>query len=315
MSVVEEKPFSESQQTPPMKWSPEHEDILIEWADKAMCYRWLHSKCNQKYSGLNAWYTIPVIVMSTVTGTANFAQQQLPIEYQTYASMLIGAINIFAGILSTIQQYLKISQLNEGHRVAALSWDKFYRNIKVELAKNPLERIDVALMLKSCKEEYDRLMEISPMVDIDIIHKFNDRFKASDIKKPEICDILVSTIEMKKDWYTQMEVDLNSGLSNNKLNEMSQVIIDLQNREVEKEKDYINEKENMLKKKEEEIEKIMESQKKVDDFKRKFFELHHRYPIQEEIDEMVNVESKPPVRIPTSRIPSMNINNFAISND
>jgi len=29
---------------PPLEWTPEHECILIEWADKAMCYRWLHSK-------------------------------------------------------------------------------------------------------------------------------------------------------------------------------------------------------------------------------------------------------------------------------
>ena len=32
-------------------WSEEHENILIEWADAVMCYRWLHSKSNQKYSG------------------------------------------------------------------------------------------------------------------------------------------------------------------------------------------------------------------------------------------------------------------------
>ena len=30
-------------------WTPEHEGILIEWADKAMCYRWLHSKANAMY--------------------------------------------------------------------------------------------------------------------------------------------------------------------------------------------------------------------------------------------------------------------------
>ena len=29
-----------------VEWTPEHEGILIEWADKAMCYRWLHSKAN-----------------------------------------------------------------------------------------------------------------------------------------------------------------------------------------------------------------------------------------------------------------------------
>ena len=53
-----------------IEWSTEHEQILIEWADKAMCYRWLHSKANSMYSRLNALYTIPVIIISTLTGTA-----------------------------------------------------------------------------------------------------------------------------------------------------------------------------------------------------------------------------------------------------
>ena len=25
-------------------WTPDHETILVEWADKAMCYRWLHKE-------------------------------------------------------------------------------------------------------------------------------------------------------------------------------------------------------------------------------------------------------------------------------
>ena len=37
-----------------VEWTTEHEQILIEWADKAMCYRWLHSKSNSMYSSLNA---------------------------------------------------------------------------------------------------------------------------------------------------------------------------------------------------------------------------------------------------------------------
>lgn len=63
-------------------WTVEHERILIEWADKAMCYRWLHSKANSLYAKQNAWYTIPCIIISTLAGTANFAQQRVPEEYQ-----------------------------------------------------------------------------------------------------------------------------------------------------------------------------------------------------------------------------------------
>jgi len=184
-----------------IKWSEEHEMILIEWADKAMCFRWLHAKSNQKYSKWNARFTIPVIIISTITGTANFAQDKFPDNYKEYAPMMIGAFNIFAGIMSTIQQFLKIAELNEGHRASAIAWDKFYRNIKVELAKNPEERTDVGQMIKICKEEFDRLMETSPVIGDDIIKMFKKAFKNSPgfdkVKKPEICDDITTTNEFR----------------------------------------------------------------------------------------------------------------------
>ena len=164
-------------------WTPEHENILIEWADKAMCYRWLHSKSNAMFSSLNTWYTIPVIVISTLTGTANFAQERVPPEYQSFFVMVVGGFNILAGIITTIQQFLKITQLNEAHRVSSIAWDKFYRNIKIELAKHPSERIDVKQMIKMSKEEFDRLMETSP----NIPEKISFMVKFAPLGNPENC--------------------------------------------------------------------------------------------------------------------------------
>ena len=188
------------------EWSVEHERILAEWADKAMCYRWLHTKANGLYSSLNAWYTIPCIIISTLAGTANFAQTRVPQEYQAIFTMGVGAINIAGGIISTIQQFLKITQLNEAHRVSSISWDKFYRNIKIELTKHPNERIAVSHMLKMSKEEFDRLMETSPVIPDKIIASFKKSFSDSPefaiISKPEICDVLISTDKFRNPWYT-----------------------------------------------------------------------------------------------------------------
>lgn len=183
------------------EWSSEHEIILAEWADKAICYRWLHARSHTVFARANTWFTIPVIIMSTITGTANFAQDRFPEHIKPYATMSIGAINIFAGILTTIQQFLKVSELNEAHRVSSISWGKFYRNIKVELSKSPNERTNVGHFLKTSKEEYDRLMETSPSISEKIIRQFNITFKTKmknspntiTLKKPEICDIIEST--------------------------------------------------------------------------------------------------------------------------
>ena len=197
-----------------VEWTPDHEGILVEWADKAMCYRWLHSKAHQQYARNNMWFTIPVIIMSTITGTANFAQEKLPEEQRGLFGMAVGSVNIFAGILTTIAQFLKISELNEAHRVASIAWDKFYRNTKVELAKSPAERLPVLQMLKHSKEEFDRLMETSPTISDDIINAFKTTFSDGlskingkieehelskrqkaylQLKKPEICDTIEST--------------------------------------------------------------------------------------------------------------------------
>ena len=204
------------------EWKSEHEQILVEWADKAMCYRWLHARSHQSYSKTNTWFTIPVIIMSTLTGTANFAQDKIDEAYRPYAQMGIGAVNIFAGILTTIAQFLKISELNEAHRASSISWDKFYRNIKVELAKSRDERMHVNHMLKMCKEEFDRLMETSPSIGDKIIAQFNYTFPTkkpletsdpdseiirADIIRPEICDELVSTADIV---FVQKETDKSS---------------------------------------------------------------------------------------------------------
>lgn len=202
----------------PTVWTKEHENILIDWGDKAICYRWLHAKSHNKLSKINAYFTIPVIIMSTLTGTANFAQDRVPVNFQGYYSMIIGFINIVAGIITTIQQFLKITELNEAHRVSSIAWDKFYRKIRVELAKRPNERQNVYDFLKTCTEEFDRLMETSPTIQKKIIQLFQETFDNDNLdqskreifenlKKPEICDSLESIrtvvyqpdqIEMKK---------------------------------------------------------------------------------------------------------------------
>ena len=61
-----------------------------------------------------------------------FAQERFSEEVREYVVITIGSLSI-AGIITTIYQFLKISEINEGHRVALLSWGKFHRNLESEL--------------------------------------------------------------------------------------------------------------------------------------------------------------------------------------
>ena len=212
------------------EWKEYHENILVDWADKAICYRWLHSKSCNKYTYLRNIYTIPVIILSTLTGTANFALERIPPEYQGYCQIGIGSLNILAGIITTISQFLKINELSEAHRVSCISWDKFYRNIRVELVKCPSDRTNVTYLIKACKDEYDRLMETSPDIDNTIINEFHKTFKTKlnkegsihtaikSLNKPEILDSIESTknIVYKIDEKTTANENLMNIIKNKK---------------------------------------------------------------------------------------------------
>lgn len=177
------------------QWAHYHEKIFIDWCDKAMSYRYLHNNCQRYYYKLKVCYTIPVILISTLTGVANFAQERIPSAYQFYYTMGVGAFNIIAGFISTVSQFLKVGELYEAHRVSSISWGKFCRNINVELAKCREERIPINLYLKSVKEEYDLLLETSPSINKKEIDLFKKKFKKSTFIKPEICDNLTSVSE------------------------------------------------------------------------------------------------------------------------
>lgn len=171
------------------KWTPEQEELLAEWAEKASGYRWLHSRSEKLYRKRNYTFTIPVIILSTLTGTANFAMDSfVPEENKQIAMACVGGVNIFAGILSTLQNFLRYAELMEGHRVSEVSWSKFNREISVELALNPKMRKPAGDFLNVCRAEFDRLIEQSPTIDDSIINQYKRTFKDTDINHPHVCN-------------------------------------------------------------------------------------------------------------------------------
>jgi len=296
---------SNTTHTPHLEWTKENEDIMIEWCDVAQCYKWLNTRAHQKYSQKHAWFTIPAIVLSTVTGTASFAQTSLPLNYQPYAPMVIGTINICIGILTTVQQYLKISELNESHRVAAIAWDKFARNIKIELAKSPLERMECGHFLKHNRQEYDRLMETSPSIPMDILGEFkknlpgktgsDQRKKYDNLKKPDICDTIISSRDTLYDRSKDM-LKLPMEYSDANLDELEQKERELY---IYKRAEEIRKSEMVEKEKEqhkyeiqsklskiavEAARKVKYEYKKMDDYVATFLAMYGRKPLSDEIE-------------------------------
>ena len=173
-------------------WTKEQERLMAEWADIAGCYRWLNDRAEKIFSRSNMFITIPVIILSTLTGTANFAIDSFvpgdDLSMKKYVSAGIGGLSIFAGILTTLGNFFQYAQKSEAHRVAGIAWGKFQRMLTVELAIHPDNRIDAMDFLKICRQDLDRLIEQSPPIPDAVVVSFEREFKnIPDLKKPDIC--------------------------------------------------------------------------------------------------------------------------------
>jgi hypothetical protein len=170
----------------PRIWHPRHETVLKRWGESADCYRYMHYKAFKKYKKLNMRFTLPIIVIGTVTGTANFAQTTFPQSVQPYVPSAIGALNLFSAIMTTVAQFLKVSELMESHRVSYINYGKLSRMIRLELMLPISERTyHGSSMVDSAGIEYDRLIEQSPPIPSAIIEMFKIEFENDDDKDPK----------------------------------------------------------------------------------------------------------------------------------
>jgi len=172
-------------------WSTEIEGLLSEWSEVSQCYAYLHNYSTRKYKKKYHHLQIPIIILSTLTGTANFATDSyIPENFQHGFSAGVGTLNIFCGILGTLLAFLKYAEIYEGHRISALAWSKLSRTIEIELSLQHRKRKPCRDFLKICRAEYDNLLESSPNIDLDIIQMFNKKFegKYPNVRRPLICN-------------------------------------------------------------------------------------------------------------------------------
>ena len=170
-------------------WTSEVEALLAQWSEKASCWRWLYGRAEKKYRYKYYMFSIPVIILSTLTGTANFGMDSyVPESGKSTATAIVGGLNLFAGLLSTLQNFLKVAENMESARNSCVSWGKLQRSIQIELSLDTTRRQNSHDFLKICRSEYDRLTEQSPIVDDDIINEFKKKFSEYEVSKPSICN-------------------------------------------------------------------------------------------------------------------------------
>lgn len=168
-------------------WNSQLERVISDEGERSLCFSWLHSHAEKKFSSLNNYISLPVIVMSTVAGSASIGSESLFRDAQT-ASITVGVMSLIVASLNTVSSYFSWAKRTESHRIAAITYQKIYRFILIELALPRHERMAARDMLKVVRDQCDRLNETSPQIPDSVITEFKKKFSNTtpDLKKPEI---------------------------------------------------------------------------------------------------------------------------------
>lgn len=169
-----------------MRWNDSVEALIQKIGEQAECYSILHRNSEKHYAYLNHFIAIPVIILSTICGSANFAFSN---NKDGTPSVILGAISITTGIIQTIGTYFRFAQLAEAHKISYISYEKMYNMIASELALPREHRKDGEVLLDDIRQAIERLQEIAPPIPDGVIIAFKKQYSEyADVSRPVICN-------------------------------------------------------------------------------------------------------------------------------
>jgi hypothetical protein len=197
-----------------INWSTQLEDIVAQEGEKCRGLAWIHQRAETIASKKNNYIQIPVIVLSTLCGTASVGSTAL-FGDSPIAPTVIGLISIGVGVLNTLGNFFAYAKKSESHRIAYLNYSKLFTQINVELSLPRDERSPAEIVLKTLRDSMERLAETTPSVPPEIIAEFNHKFpnyKEERISIPAECNGLSKIVVYREQVHiaTPNEVKVSS---------------------------------------------------------------------------------------------------------
>lgn len=163
-----------------ISWTTPLETLVASEGEKCRGLAWINQKAETYYAHRANAIAIPVIVLSTLAGTASVGSENLFGNNTHISSIVIGLVSIGVGILNTISSYFSWSRKAESHRIAYLQYSKLFSIIRVEMSLPRSERKEAEQLLQQMREGMERLAETTPSPPPSILEEFNRHFKDED---------------------------------------------------------------------------------------------------------------------------------------
>jgi hypothetical protein len=143
-------------ETPWIKARP----LLLKWLERSRTNQLQHYKAAAYYNLANNALGIPVVVLSTIVGTAVFASLEKQVGLRT--QLCVGGISILAAVLAALQTFLRYSERAEKHHSVAASYGTLRKQIEA-IGFLPVEsRGGIKELIDSLRVQFDFLAQSAP---------------------------------------------------------------------------------------------------------------------------------------------------------
>lgn len=175
--------------------------ILKGWELETHAYHLLHEKSTEYYSRLNFYFMIPIIILSSSTGTLGLLNAS---ETKFYIVNGVNIISIFIGIfgfvtaiLTTIHNFLNIQKLESNHNNHAIEYSKISKEIKMHIYLSDTDvkvYSNIAEYIKQCKQNIDKLIESAPIIPSHVENSLDLKLKKIKNNHADEIDELITLV-------------------------------------------------------------------------------------------------------------------------
>lgn len=154
------------------------ETLLRDWLRRARESQHSHHEAGKFCRAINYWFAAPVIIITTVVGTAAFASIEKQVSDS--AKIWFGVVSLLAAVLSALQTHFQFSERSEKHKSLGATYGNIRREIEEVLSLPPGQRGDMKKVMSRIRERLDAIASEGPVVSRRI---FNRTLKMLSAKK------------------------------------------------------------------------------------------------------------------------------------
>jgi len=160
------------------EWNDDVENLLSRYSDEAMVLEKLNRLEYYKQKKRNNCFKLPIIIFSALSGSIQLLSKQFP-SIEQHIITGTASLSIFTSILGSISAYLKLEERTGLHKRLNILWQTFHNKLKHILSLERGKRPPAKDCIEETINEYDRLIELSPIISKEITNTLKKKMKKS----------------------------------------------------------------------------------------------------------------------------------------